>query len=272
MSLRQPEGWTVAFDRWPDLVTRGLAARGILGAAGAAEYERRPPKARKQWLLGRIAVQDAVRFRLWDDGHTDVYPIELSVRNDANGRPRVYPRAGHGYRECDVSLAHVAEVAVAIAGPCVPGGPPDAPGVGIDIAEITDCADSTLAIALTDAERRLLLESAAATGEDRRVWFARFWTAKEAAAKAEGTGLAGDPKRFTVVQATPAALTVAVAGRIYLVSHREISNPEDLPPRRYVVGWTWGPQPVNPTSRPEPVHPTGRPERPEPREGTSRAC
>nr|BFE59261.1 type I polyketide synthase [Dactylosporangium thailandense] len=262
MSLRQPEGWTVAFDRWPDLVTRGLAARGILGAAGAAEYERRPPKARKQWLLGRIAVQDAVRFQMWDDGHADVYPIELNVRNDPSGRPRVHPRAGRGYRECAVSLAHVAEIAVAIARPSAPGTPPDAPGVGIDVAEITDCTDSTIAFAMTDAERRLLLESAAATGEDRHVWFTRFWTAKEAAAKAEGTGLAGDPKRFTVVEATPAALTVAVADRVYLVAHREISNPEDLPPRRYVVGWTWGPEPVNPT---------GRAERPEPSEGTSHA-
>ncbi|MGI5237865.1 beta-ketoacyl synthase N-terminal-like domain-containing protein [Dactylosporangium sp. CA-139066] len=262
MSQRQPEGWTVAFDRWPDLVTRGLAARGILGAAGAAEYERRPPKARKQWLLGRIAVQDAVRFQMWDDGHADVYPIELPVRNDPNGRPRVHPRAGRGYRDCDVSLAHVAEIAVAIARPRVPGTPPDAPGPGIDVAEITECSDSTIAVAMSHAERRLLLESAAATGEDRHVWFARFWTAKEAAAKAEGTGLAGDPKRFTVVDATPGALTVAVAGRVYLVAHREITNPEDLPPRRYVVGWTWGPEPVNPA---------GRPERPEPREGTSHA-
>ncbi|MEV6929358.1 beta-ketoacyl synthase N-terminal-like domain-containing protein [Dactylosporangium sp. NPDC051485] len=272
MSLRQPEGWTVAFDRWPDLVTRGLAARGILGAAGAAEYERRPPKARKQWLLGRIAVQDAVRFQLWDDGHTDVYPIELPVRNDPNGRPRVHPRAGRGYRECVVSLAHVAEIAVGIARPRVPGTPPDAPGVGIDVAEITDCTDTTIAFAMSDAERRLLLESAAATGEDQHVWFARFWTAKEAAAKAEGTGLAGDPKRFAVVAATPAALTVTVAGRVYLVAHREISNPEDLPTRRYVVGWTWGPEPVNPTGRTEPVQPSGRTQRPEPSEGTSHAC
>jgi hypothetical protein len=51
------------------------------------------------------------------------------------------------------------------------------------------------------------------------------------------------------VAATPAALTVEVAGRVYLVAHRELSNPEGLPQRRYVVGWTWGPQPVHPTGR-----------------------
>ncbi|WP_432843329.1 beta-ketoacyl synthase N-terminal-like domain-containing protein [Dactylosporangium sp. CA-092794] len=240
MSQRRPEGWTVAYDRWTDPVTRGLAARGVLGAGGVAGYERQPLAARRQWLLGRIAVKDAVRFRLWDDGHTDVYPIELTVGNDPNGRPRVYPRGGRGYRDCDVSLAHTAEVAVAIARPRPPGTPPDAPGVGIDVAEVTDHRDSTIAYALGDAERRLL--DAAAAGADRRVWFARFWAAKEAAAKAEGTGLDGHPRRFAVVAAGADTLTVAVAGRTYLVAHREIANPEGLPPRRYVVGWTWGPE------------------------------
>ncbi|MEU7873533.1 beta-ketoacyl synthase N-terminal-like domain-containing protein [Dactylosporangium sp. NPDC049140] len=264
LSVRQPEGWTVAFDRWPDLVTRGLAARGILGAGGVAEYERQPLKARKQWLLGRIAVKDAVRFGLWDDGHTDVYPIELTVSNDPNGRPRVRARSGRGYRDCDVSLAHIADVAVAIAKPRTPGAPIDAPGVGIDVAEITDYADSTIAFALSDAERRLL-DSKVTSGEDQRLWFARFWAAKEAAAKADGTGLDGNPQRFKLVAATPAALTVQVADRIYLVAYREVSNPEGLPPRRYVVGWTWGP---------EPVHPTGRRSgaNHEPREGTSHVC
>ncbi|MEE6263154.1 type I polyketide synthase [Plantactinospora sonchi] len=240
MSLRQPEGWTMVFDCWTDLVTRGLAARGILGAAGYADYERQPPRSRKQWLLGRIAVKDAVRFQLWDDGHTDVYPIELTVTNDPNGRPRVYPRPGRGFRDCDVSLAHVADLGVAIARSRAPHTPPDAPGVGIDVAEITDHPESTVTFTLSEAERRLL--DSVAASEDPRRWFTRFWVAKEAAAKAEGTGLAGDPRRFTVVAATQATLTVVVGDRVYQVAHREVSNPEDPPSRRYVVGWTWGPE------------------------------
>ncbi|MEN3614212.1 beta-ketoacyl synthase N-terminal-like domain-containing protein [Plantactinospora sp. ZYX-F-223] len=239
MSLRQPEGWTMAFDYWTDLVTRGLAARGILGASGYADYERQPPKARQQWLLGRIAVKDAVRFQLWDDGHTDVYPIELTVTNEPNGRPRVRPRPGRGFRDCDVSLAHATQIGVAIAKPRAPHAAPDAPGVGIDVAEIVDHPESTVTAALSAPERWLL--DSLATPEDRRLWFARFWVAKEAAAKAEGTGLAGDPQRFAVVAATPAALTVVVGDRVYQVAHREVSNPED-PTARYVVGWTWGPE------------------------------
>ncbi|GIG89270.1 type I polyketide synthase [Plantactinospora endophytica] len=239
MSLRQPEGWTMAFDCWTDLVTRGLAARGILGASGYADYERQPPRVRGQWLLGRIAVKDAVRFRLWEDGHTDIYPIELTVTNEPNGRPRVHPGSGRAFRDCDVSLAHAAQIGVAIAKPRAPGAAPDAPGVGIDVTEIADDPESTVGSMLSGPERRLL-DSVAAT-EDRRLWFARFRVAKEAAAKAEGTGLAGDPQRFAVVAATPTALTVTVGDRVYQVAHREVSNPEN-PSTRYVVGWTWGPE------------------------------
>ncbi|MFI6823421.1 beta-ketoacyl synthase N-terminal-like domain-containing protein [Micromonospora sp. NPDC050187] len=248
MSLRQPEGWTMAVDCWPDLVTRGMTARGILGNRGYTDYERQPPKARKQWLLGRIAAIDAVRFPLWEGGHTDVYPIELTITNDPNGRPRVHPRPGRGFGAWDVSLAHVAEIGVAIAGPRAPDALPGAPGVGIDAVEITEPPVYAVASALSEPERRLL-DSLLAGGEDGHLWSARFSVAKEAAAKAEGTGLAGDPRRFTVVAAASAALTVEVGDRIYQVALREVSNPEGLPPRRYVVGWTWGPEPAHRTGR-----------------------
>ncbi|WP_030491134.1 type I polyketide synthase [Micromonospora chokoriensis] len=241
MSLIQPEGWTMAFDCWTDLVTQGMAARGILGSAAYEDYERQPARSRKQWLLGRIAVKDAVRFRLWEDGHSDIYPIELTVGNDPDGRPRVYGRPGRDLRDCDVSLAHCAEIGVAIAKPRPPASPPDAPGVGIDVAEITDHPESTLGFALTD-EESALLDSLGGDTEDRRRWFTRFWAAKEAVGKAEGTGLDGRPRQFVVKSATDTVLTVLVDDRIYPVEHREVGNPEDLPPRRYVVAWTWGPQ------------------------------
>ncbi|MFY1637915.1 beta-ketoacyl synthase N-terminal-like domain-containing protein [Solwaraspora sp. WMMB335] len=240
MSMRQPDGWTIVFDCWTDLVTRSMAARGILGTAAFADFERQPAKTRKQWLLGRIAAKDAVRFRQWDAGHTDVYPIELTIGNDPNGRPRVDLRAGRGLQECDLSLAHCAEVAVAIAGPA--RSRPDAPGVGIDVVEVTERPDSTLRYALSDPEIALLDKASA--GGDRQLWFARFWAAKEAAGKAEGTGLDGAPRRLRVVAVDAVTLVVEVSGRTYRVTCRDIENPADLPPRRYVVGWTPGPEPI----------------------------
>ncbi|WBB73880.1 beta-ketoacyl synthase N-terminal-like domain-containing protein [Micromonospora sp. WMMD1128] len=244
MSLLQPEGWTMAFDCWTDLVTRGMAARGILGGAAYTEYERQPAKTRKQWMLGRIAAKDAVRARLWEDGHTDIYPIELTVGNDPDGRPWVRGRPGRGLGDCDVSLAHCAEIGVAIARRRAPDAPVGGPGVGIDVAEVTDHPESTLTFALTPAELTLLTSLAGGNAEVRRLWFTRFWAAKEAVAKAEGTGLDGSPRRFRVYSATDSGLTVEIGGRAYRVGHRDVANPEDLPPRRYVVAWTWGPEPA----------------------------
>ena len=245
VSLPQPEGWVLAFDLWGDHVaTRQLGARNILGGTGYLEYEKQPTKARKQWLLGRIAAKDAVRYTLWAGGTEEVFPAELTVANGSTGRPRVYGRPGKSFGDFDVSLAHCAEAGVAITRPLGPDATLESPGVGIDIAEVTEHPESTLAFALSAAERALLAETAAATGDGRWVWFTRFWTAKEAVAKAEGTGLDGNPQRFTVVAATPAAMTVEVGGRRYRVEHREVENPKELTPRRYVVGWTWGPQPT----------------------------
>ncbi|WP_428965083.1 beta-ketoacyl synthase N-terminal-like domain-containing protein [Micromonospora fluostatini] len=251
MSHFQPEGWTMAFDCWTDLVTRGMAARGILGGAGYDEYERQPAKTRKQWMLGRIAVKDVVRARLWEDGHTDIYPIELTVGNAPDGRPWVRGRPGRNLGDCDVSLAHCAEIGVAIARRRPDGGQSGtgagdstgAGGVGIDVAEITTHPESTLSFALTGAETALLATLAGADADARWLWFTRFWAAKEAVGKAEGTGLDGRPRRFEVREATDTALVVEVDGRAYRVGHREVANPDDLPPRRYVVAWTWGPEP-----------------------------
>ncbi|WP_306204814.1 beta-ketoacyl synthase N-terminal-like domain-containing protein [Actinoplanes sp. RD1] len=219
MSQRRDGGWTLVFDAWTDLVTRGMAARGILGGEAAAEYERMPAARRNQWMLGRIAAKDAVRFRQWDAGHTDVYPIELTVRNEPGGRPYVDLRPGRGLVDCSLSLAHTGEAGVAIAGPA-------GAAVGIDIIEIAPRDESTHRYALTGAEQAQLTD-------DRS--FARMWAAKEAVGKALGTGLDGAPRRFEVSLADG---TVTVGERVFPVRWQEIENPPELPPRRYIVAWT----------------------------------
>jgi hypothetical protein len=68
------------------------------------------------------------------------------------------------------------------------------------------------------------------------VWLARFAAAKEAAAKAQGSGGAASPPVITA--ATPSVITVKGPDGRFEVRHREISNPPELAPRRYVVAWT----------------------------------
>ncbi|MGW0961873.1 beta-ketoacyl synthase N-terminal-like domain-containing protein [Streptomyces gelaticus] len=229
LSEPQPGGWVLLHERWPDLATRELIMRNMLAGEERAAYDARPPRGRRQWLLGRIAVKDVVRRRLWDAGGGGIFPSELRVANEPTGRPYATGAYGRTLPDLHVSLAHRAEAAVAIAGrgPC-----------GIDIEEEIERPDGTLEVALDAQERDLLASLVRDTGEPEARWFTRFWTAKEAVGKARGTGLAGAPKNFEIHTATGTALTVRAGGDTYHVRHRTISNPPGLPPRNYVVAWT----------------------------------
>ena len=70
------------------------------------------------------------------------------------------------------------------------------------------------------------------------MWLARFAAAKEAVAKALGTGAGEAACPPAVTAATSSAITVSSSGRRYMVSHREVRTPPELPARRYVVAWT----------------------------------
>jgi acyl transferase domain-containing protein/phosphopantetheinyl transferase len=238
LSTAQPEGWGVVHERWPDLASRELIMRSMLGGGERTAYQELPPVRRRQWLLGRIAAKDAVRELLWAEGSgEEIYPAELAVGNDDAGRPfvrgvhgREVARAGAG--EVTVSIAHRAEAGVAIArrgGPC-----------GIDIEEITDRPRSTLVTACGADELALLDRLAGDGGDGAAVWFTRFWAAKEAVAKARGTGLRGRPAEYRVVAADARLLLVAVGDESYDVRVRQVVNPPTLPGRRYVVAWTTG--------------------------------
>jgi hypothetical protein len=89
---------------------------------------------------------------------------------------------------------------------------------------------------------------------NRELWLTRFRAAREAAVRAFTTGPDHEPGPAEVSAATPGpgdtgVITVSVGGRSCPVSHVEISNPDDLPERRYVVAWTGAPD--------HPHHPEG---------------
>lgn len=233
LSVARPEGWSLLFDQWPDLASRDLVMRMYLGRQEREEYARRPPRGRRQWLLGRIAAKDAVRRWLWERGEGEVFPAEITVRNDPSGRPVAAGAHGRRLPPLALSLAHRGEAAVALVG----AGSGPAPGVGIDIEEVAGRGEASAAFALGEGERALLAERCANSGESPQLWFTRFWAAKEAVAKAEGTGLRGRPKDFAVTAAGPAELAVAVRGRRYRVRSACVTEGG----RQYVVAWTTSP-------------------------------
>ncbi|WKX68969.1 type I polyketide synthase [Streptomyces sp. XD-27] len=230
LSTLRPEGWAEVHERWPDLATRELIRRNILGGDERTHYEKLPPVRRRQWLLGRIAAKDAVRALLWAEEPGDIYPAEIAVRNDAEGRPTVHGVHGRALGDgLVVSLAHRAEAGVAIArrGPC-----------GIDIEEVAERPRPTIEAACDAGELALLAERVATGTDSEAVWFTRFWAAKEAVAKRRGTGLRGRPADFRVVAAAADRLRVEIQGASYDVRVRRSANPPGLPAREYVVAWT----------------------------------
>jgi phosphopantetheinyl transferase len=209
--------------------------RRYLGTAERAEYSRRNPRAARQWLLGRIAVKDAVRQWLWDSGTGPVYPVEITVGNDEGGRPVV---TGPFATAPAVSLAHSGPLAVAVVGGCDFG---DSPGVDIELVESRDAA--TEATILTEPERGLLDDLCGRSSEQltaRASWLTRFWTAKEAVAKAEGTGLGGIPHRFVVERLDGDRLLVRSRRKHGHGCSHWVRTALGAAPEPYALAWTEG--------------------------------
>ncbi len=217
----QPGGWCLVQDRWPDQASQEMVMRRYLGAVERAEYGGRNPRARRAWLLGRIAAKDAARHLLWGQGRGPLFPAEITVGNDASGRPWL---RGPGGLPMAVSLAHTSGFGVAIAQPEESSsvGP-----IGIDVEAVGAVTEAVARTAMTPDELSLAEELAG----DRDVWLTRFWCAKEAGAKAEGTGLAGRPKDFRVTGAPGKDLVLAAHGRLHRVA-TGMAGPH------HVVAWT----------------------------------
>lgn len=174
----QPGGWVVAREHWRTAASRELVMRRYLDERERAAYEAVGPRGRRGWLLGRIAQKDAVRLRAWQRGGAALYPVEIATDHDEHGAPLVRGPATDGVR---VSVAHKDELAVALAS--------DRGAPGVDVERIEPRPPALLAVAFTDGELALIR---ALPGDE---WLARLWAAKEALAKARGTGL-GDPRRL----------------------------------------------------------------------------
>ncbi|MGW6983917.1 beta-ketoacyl synthase N-terminal-like domain-containing protein [Streptomyces sp. NPDC054932] len=183
----RPEGWCLARRRWNDPASQELVMRRYLGAAERAAYERLSPRARAPWLLGRIAAKDALRQLLWDGGAGPVFPVEVPVGNDPDGRPVAESPLTRGFR---LSIAHKDRIAVALAHPARP--------VGIDVEQVTRDPDALIRIALGAGELRLAERLAAHGGTGLAGALTALWCAKEAAAKAAGGGLGGRPREWRV--------------------------------------------------------------------------
>ena len=237
ISELEPGGWVRLAERWPDAASRELIARRYLGALEREEYRTHNPRGRRHWLMGRIAAKDAVRRWLWARGGGPLFPVEVTIENDGHGRPTV--SVPGRFKGC-ISISHSGDLAVAIA---------HDEAVGIDI-EVVEGRNPGLERVALSAQERALLDRIVGSGSDpehaRPEAFTRFWAAKEAVSKAEGTGLAGRPTAFEVGGVDGDRLRILCQGepalptREYMVDTCVVDGPLDANGVRaqYVVAWT----------------------------------
>ncbi len=176
-------------EHWRGAASRELMMRRYLGERERAEHDQIGPRGKRGWLLGRIAIKDAVRMHRWASAPTSIWPVEVGVRNEPSGRPVVDGALR-------VSVAHKDDLAVAIVG--------DGHDVGIDLERVEPRTETFTTIAFTQAELEL------GSGRDRDEWMTRLWAAKEAVGKARGTGVT-DPKRLEARMTSDGRLAIGDA-------------------------------------------------------------
>jgi malonyl CoA-acyl carrier protein transacylase/phosphopantetheinyl transferase len=156
---------------------------------------------RCQWLLGRAAAKDAVRALLWRCHQLELCPADIEILSDEYGRPYVGGLTLERVpKPPAISIAHKPDDAVALA---VEGGL--GLEVGIDIEPVRFLDAGVIDFSFREEERALLATLPAASH-----WPLRFWCAKEAAGKAAGTGLSGNPRHFIITGVSPETETVEV--------------------------------------------------------------
>ncbi len=201
-------------DTYDTAMVRDYISRTYLTQSERAHYDALPPRRRRSWLAGRVAVKDAVLAWVRGTEGGAVFPQEVRIDNDSAGKPFVSPHVSNSVPNgLHISIAHKDRFAVAMVG---------TRPVGIDIERIEPRAESFLSLAFTATERALFNEA-----DD--VAAARFWVAKEARAKQAGTGLQGRPGDFEIEARS--ANTLCVNG--CWVTTTRLDN--------YILGWTCGP-------------------------------
>jgi phosphopantetheinyl transferase len=164
---------------------------------------KRPLRARIEWLLGRAAVKDAVIELLQSRYRLPLLPADVEISPDPLGRPVAGGAwTAHLERPLSITLAHSRGVAVGLAADGDLGVE-----AGIDLEHLRSLGEGFDGVAFTEEERKILNT---AEPPDLGEWRLRAWCAKESAAKALGTGLGGQPRKFSIRKIDLASGRVAI--------------------------------------------------------------
>lgn len=167
------------------------------------------PNKKKEWMISRVAVKDAVRNLLNSTKGTACYPIAFEIRSDEVKKPYLHGEMTEGIH---ISIAHKGTDAVGIARYDQP--------VGIDIERIEERSQGFYEMVFSSSEQALLVD------KDQAEWSTRFWVAKEAYGKYLGKGLQGNPKAYVVE---------VINGEELSINNTIIKT---IKHNNYIIGWT----------------------------------
>jgi len=161
---------------------------------------RLPEPRALEWLGARTAAKEAVQQLLRNHYGLELLPADVEIHQDALGRPLVGGSWVAGVPGPPVvSLAHTQGHAVALAS--LDGR------VGIDIEVVRQREQAFAELAFAPEERERL---AALPADTVAEWTLRSWCAKEAVAKALGSGLSRGPQGLAVTAIDQAGQRIAV--------------------------------------------------------------
>ncbi|MEW6167476.1 MAG: beta-ketoacyl synthase N-terminal-like domain-containing protein [Pseudomonadota bacterium] len=192
--LRRMEPFPPQFLDEGGAIWKRMLAHMVLNHAERRQFYALPATGprREEWLMGRIAAKEAVRDWAARRG-VAVAAADIEIAADAQGAPRILCPALSGQPLPQLSISHSRRWAVAALGPADEA-------VGLDYQRLDQIdAEALIAGGLNAAERHWL-PGPDDSAERLRVAVA-LWCAKEAAAKAFGTGLAGRPQDWRVIAA-----------------------------------------------------------------------
>lgn len=170
-----------------------VVAHMCLGADELRLFSALPARGRRreEWLIGRLVAKDVVRDWYQRRGGIALAPADVEILADARGRPFVRCRSA-AMTPPSISLTHSRGHGCAVAGD---------PGLslGLDYQRLDNLRLEALVQGALVPEEHPLLAVDHPAEQLRRA--AALWTAKEAAAKAAGTGLLGRPREWVVTAA-----------------------------------------------------------------------
>ncbi|MBD3559152.1 polyketide synthase dehydratase domain-containing protein, partial [Planktothrix sp. FACHB-1355] len=176
---------------------------------GLSEKGRR----RQDWLLGRIAAKDAIRQWAKQNFGLQLAPVDIEVFATDLGKPLVCcPELEAVSPIPDISISHSQGYVIAALAN-------SNQRIGVDLQRLNRIhADDLLSGAFSSSEIELL-EKIPLSQTEKQTIVVSFWCAKEAIAKAIGTGLEGNPRQFQVsfYSHKDKQVTIAHAGLFFQV-------------------------------------------------------